>query len=110
MKTAPPSSKSAIRDIVMRLASGALAALFAQQCLYFRPLPQGQGSFRPIDDTAPPSISPEQQQRERINAGPKHACAPVEVRSRDPTRGTREAYDCAALDDFAHFHSDLREM
>lgn len=58
MKIAPPSSNSAIRDIVIRLARGAFAALFAQQCLYFRPLPQLQGSFRPIAATRNPHSAP----------------------------------------------------
>jgi len=36
--------------IASRIDTDILSALFAQQRLYFLPLPQGQGAFRPTAD------------------------------------------------------------
>ena len=46
----PPSRQMATAVIASRIETDILPTLFAQQRLYFLPLPQGQGALRPIVD------------------------------------------------------------
>ena len=110
MKTAPPSSNRAMRDRVIRLATGAFVALVAQQCLYFRPLPHGQGAFRPIDDTKVLSLAAERQQREWVDSRAEHAYTPVQMWARDPACSTGETDDLALLHHVTLLHLNLGEM
>jgi len=50
MRISPPSKQITTNPSVKRIASEVFVDLSAQQRLYFLPLPQGQGSFRPIAD------------------------------------------------------------
>ncbi|MEE8226388.1 MAG: hypothetical protein V3R30_06185, partial [Kiloniellales bacterium] len=46
----PPIKQTATAAMARRIDTAILAALFAQQRLYFLPLPQGQGALRPMAD------------------------------------------------------------
>ena len=46
----PPSRQTPTAVIASFIDTDILSALFAQQRLYFLPLPQGQGALRPTDD------------------------------------------------------------
>jgi len=76
----------------MRVPSGSRSSLRAQQCLYFLPLPQGQGSLRPGRLlTRPPLLGSQSDQRERVDAGVEQPDTPMQVRARDSARRARQA-------------------
>jgi hypothetical protein len=49
-RIAPPIKQTATAAMASRIDTDILALLLVQQCLYFLPLPQGQGALRPMAD------------------------------------------------------------
>jgi hypothetical protein len=50
IRISPPIKHTATAAMAKRIDTAILPALFAQQRLYFLPLPQGQGALRPMAD------------------------------------------------------------
>src|SRR5262245_22721298 len=108
---APISSMTPIRANQSRVPIDRRSCFRAQQCLYFLPLPQGQGSLRPgWLLTAPPLRYPYSNQGKRVHAGIEETDAPMQVRSRHASRRAGETELLASLDDSADLHVDLRQV